>query len=288
MTHSGSYSVNAPAHRLLLALAEFQYLTLDQATLAAGFSRGSRTWVSTALKALTDHHYTALRRLGNRAEGGSGRGYWILARRGIRYLEQVPGMQHLPRIANGFDPETEDYRIRHILAVNDVLIACKRFAAETEGVVLHDLVHDLYLARTPHLVHLGDGRQTNLSGDGWAELSAFDYRYHLWFEVDRGTEDARRWKQKVEAIVRHAETLGEQRIDVVVTCPSAKRREELLRWTGEQAAAMERLAWADLFRITDRRPEEGNVWEWFTGPHFGRPFDEERLPLIHLPREALP
>jgi len=279
MARSTPYAVNTTADKVLRALGRYQYLTLNQATLASGFSPRSRTWVSTALKELTDNHYTGMHRLSNRSGYGGAPGYWILARRGIRYLD-LAGVIHRPRIRNGFDPDAEDYRLRHILAVNDVLIACERFAAETEGVELQSLTHDLYLAREPITVELGEGRQTRLTADGRVRLTAFGYSYDIWVEVDRGTEPIGRWKAKVEAILRYAETLTEPLTVMVVTTAGPKRFTDLWRWTGEQLQAMHREPWADLFRFTACPATERVPDAWLTAPTWVRPGDAQGYPLI--------
>jgi hypothetical protein len=268
---SNDYTPNTQGHRVLLAFSRYPYLTAEQANLAAGYAPTAIARVWTALKRLTDAHYTFKDELPDK-RGGNPLGVWSLLARGRNYLSDR-GLESLPRVKH--KPERQELYLKHVLAVNDVLIALER-----SGVIINSLTHDLYLARNPKTVPLGQGRRTYLSGDGLVDLEAGGYRYLLWPELDRGTEHKDKWQAKTQAIVKHAQTLGEQPLTVmVVTTTGNPRLVELVTWTEEQVKAMGIPEWADLFRFaTDLYVKEPS--EFFRGDHWVVPFTHELVPLI--------
>ena len=275
-------------HRVIRPFATYPRLTVEQATIAAGYPMTSIKHVAESLHWLTvQQPYLVRRRVPD--DGSSdvptNKSYWSLREKGRSFLSQL-GHQMLPKVAH--DPQRSALYLKHDLAINDVLIGCERFARTFPGHVhIHSLTHDLYLARRPFTIDLGQGKTTNLHADGDVTMTAFDSDYNLWLELDRGTEHQDKWKAKVEAIVRHAETLGQEPITImVVTTGGAERRNTLWEWTGEKLEAMGRRSWADLFRITTNEPDVIPEREFFVAPRWVRPFDPELYPLLDAPQEA--
>jgi hypothetical protein len=284
---------NAAGENVLHALSRYPYLSRLQATRAAGYAPTSTKRVAAALTHLTTHDYLFQDALADKKKG-TNIGVWSLLGRGRNWLG-ARGVHTLPRVKH--TPERQEEFLRHILDVNDALIALERFALETEGVRLRSLVHDLYLQRaeigveadviTRHRQYgqpVVERQRYFLAADGDVSLAAYGYEYRFWLECDRGTEGRQKWQKKVAGMVSHAESLGDERLDFLIVAPPNPRREyglaSLIEWAGEQLAVTRRSAWAENFWITDRIGSEMSACDYITGPHWVRPGDDQLYPLI--------
>jgi hypothetical protein len=277
---------------LLTALSTYQQLTIDQFPPAANYSRSSHNYVAKHVTAVTRAGYAEMHLLDRKPEvrKGSRPGVWLLSEKGLTFLVKagLATKEQLP----SYLPIPSPYFTKHILGVNCVLIALQEWARITTGVVLHQLEHDHVLKRFPISVDIGAAKPRMTAADGFVDLEAFDYRYKLWLELDRGTEEMEQWKDKVEVLVRYCQTQPlEEPLTIMVVVSVQKElrpahRLKLLRgWTEQQLEKMGLLEWADLFRFRTIEPDIIPYGEFFTGPHWVRPFDDILYPLIEAPTE---
>ncbi len=280
--------------KVLYALARYTYLEREQARRVIGFRPNSTKKVAAALTRLTrELGYTYKDSLPDKTSGTKF-GVWSLLGPGRTWLANR-GVQTLPRVKH--TPERQELFLRHVLDVNDALIALERFALETDGVQLRAHTHDLYLQRAEIGVeadvitrHRQDGepvvahQRYYIAADGDVLLEAFGYAYRFWLECDRGTEGRQKWQKKIAGMVAYAETLGDERLDFMIVAPPNPRREyglaALIDWTTEHLAVTRRSAWAENFWFTDRIGSEMSASDYIMGQHWVRPGDDQRSPLI--------
>lgn len=267
-------------YRVMRPFARYPRLTVRQAALASGYPLTSEKYVLEALISLTAKHYLDSRRIPDDGtkDRFERRFYWYPREAGLRHLAEE-GHDPLPRYDR--HPQKKAPFLEHDLAVNDVLIACERFARASDGdVTIHSLTHDEFLSRQPVKIKLPRHKKpVNLTADGYVELTAFGEHRNWWIEVDRGTEHQKTWKEKVEAIIRYAQTRQDPLTVLVVTTNGDPRLVQLVTWTEEQAAAMGEGEWSDLFRFSLSEYVSDPI-DFFCGDRWVRPKTYEVVPLI--------
>jgi hypothetical protein len=138
-------------------------------------------------------------------------------------------------------------------------------------------------------VRLPNGATCGVVPDGWldvrVEMADGRFRVPVVLELDRGTHERRRWRQKVEALLAFAAgpyqaAYGADSLTVaVVATPGEARRRELLAWTEAVLRERRLREAADLFRLTGADPT-GDPVAFFCSPVWFRPFDARALPLL--------
>ena len=283
--------LTAPERRILTALARYQHLTCAQAVVATGMSRNSRNYISNTLTKLTrERGFLEMHPIHGEKFSGTPHGVWLFSESGLTYAakaglavaHELPAYQATPSV----------FFRDHILAINNVLVGLQAFAETTPGVTLETLLHDHVLKRYPVIVER-DGKGQQTSADWLVELTAFGAGYTFWGECDRGTEDDKQWTRKLSLLVRHAETLGPDEpftVMVVVSMPEIlhprRRLMQLRTWTEKYLAGINRHAWGAMFFFAAIDPQVIPYGDFFTGPHWVRPFDETLYPLIDAPEEG--
>jgi hypothetical protein len=128
---------------ILIALARFDYLTARQVTRLC-YANGSYTYVTTQLKALVD---TGLAM----TIGGRGTGLpliYTLTGKGRSVASSLSG--ELPRrfwAAEAREKQTNTYFMRHLLAVNDVLISARLLSQTHPDITLTRMYREPELRR---------------------------------------------------------------------------------------------------------------------------------------------
>jgi DNA-binding MarR family transcriptional regulator len=223
-----------------------------------------------------------------------------LTRKGLNYLQSIgtdvpAAFQPIRRLA------PTDPFMAHTLAVNDVLLSAELLDERIPQVEVRSLLaeHDLK-KRGTHVKFLEDGGRRpvtvavipDLALD--LALSRSDGRYREYFvwEVDRGSEEQKRWKTKVRAYLLwsyppfpYREALGDVPLTAiaVLAVSGEGRHDNLLRWTEEVVRELperQRADAADLFRVSWGNPAELSPEDLFLAPRWRRPLDRAAMPLL--------
>ncbi len=271
-----------PGDKILRALGRYDLLTREQLTRLL-YRPSSTTFVGEHLTRLTRHGYLRMERLPLAIAAGGTPGYWALAGPGRRYL-----------LAAGVDPPRphaappSPLHLWHLLALNDALIALERLCRVDPRLALARLRHERALRRVAPRVVLPDGRAATVVPDAWIDLLVDGAPMGVALELDRGTEDERQWRRKVDALLALAagpyrDAFATDSMTVaVVTTAGARRAEVLRRWTEHELAALGKRHWGELFWFTHTDPAIVEPAALYLGSHWVRPFDPVPRPLIEL------
>jgi hypothetical protein len=211
-----------------------------------------------------------------------------LARRGLNYLRGT-GVSLSQRFHPSEQRELSHWFLSHTLAVNSVLISLDLVSRQRpEQFALASILHERELRREPSYVRGADGRRVAVIPDAWVDLGIGGrYRMCLSLEVDRGTEEQKKWRSKVAALLTWAQGPYRERFDTdsltvaVIATPGTARMEELLRWTEAELTLRKANPQADLFRFTDIDAESAAPEHLVNGPCWHVPFGKgEVLPLV--------
>ncbi|TAK28853.1 MAG: hypothetical protein EPO21_22110, partial [Chloroflexota bacterium] len=240
----------------------------------------------TKLKRLTESQFLHRLFLPRQNQHGSAPSIYTLARKGLNYLD-AQGLDVNVR----YHPSEQEKRsylfLSHTQALNDVLITLELFCRQRQEVVLHTMQHERTLRRDPVYVQDHEGRRLAVIPDAWLDLH-FNGSEHmcLALEVDRGSEEQKKWRQKIRGIVAWVKGPYQEKFQTdtltvaVIATPGMNRLEELLRWTEAELGSLSEQRQADLFRFTgqDVTPEDPSAL--FLSPNWYRPFDAQAVPLL--------
>lgn len=279
-----NYHPGAGEQRMLLTLRRYHYLTAEQVTRLL-YSRGSHTFVQTRLKNLADSGMLATTTL-RRSHRGRATTVYTLSRKAHTYLDGL-GIAPPVRFRPGEVTGVSEPHLDHALAINDVLIAADLFVAATPGVELAQVVHERELKHQAVPVVIA-GERISVVPDGWLDfrMLAQGYRTCIALELDRGTEEQKRWKRKVRGLVAWAsgpyrERFGTDVLTVaVITTEDERRAAQLRAWTEEELTRLDHRSLAELFLFTCCDPATTDPVTLFTAPIFTVTFAEELVPLL--------
>lgn len=286
---STPYRATAVDERLLVALARYHYLTIQQilrrfyrpASLPGLYARMGRL-VAAGYCEVRALHATCVR-------GGSGAYVYTLAARGRRLVETL-GADLPPRFRPS-DLPTDDRFLRHALACADVYLAADLLAERTAGLSIERLVPDRTL-RSWRLRVTVEGKATSVAPDGFLafieDTGARRFRYPVLLELDRGTEKQMKWQQKLRALLAlldgpYQERFGSSHATVAIVTPDLPARATTLRaWIAADLARCGRTAESDLFLVTATNPATTDPQSFFCGAHWQTPRSETPQPLLDL------
>lgn len=263
--------------RILQALSRYHILSAEQ-VCRLFYRAGSKTYVQTKLKHFTDMGLCQRLFLPRMARSGSSPFCYTLGRQGLNYLRSE-GIEVDHRYRPCEKRENGFLFLSHTLAINDVLISAELLERRVDGIRVETMLHERVLKREPTCVQDGDGK-TVVIPDGWVDLRiAGVQQICLALEVDMGSEEQKKFRRKVRALVAWANGPYEERFGTtsltitVVAKPGVKRQLELLRWTETELVAQGQECYADMFRFIDGSAESVEPEEFFLSPCWLRPFD---------------
>lgn len=282
--------LGASDERVIAACGRYHFLTAQQ-VCRLFYRRGSRSYVQSKLKWLTDCGYFQRLFLPRASQHGSSPSVYTLARKGIRFLKScgvLGDMRYRPS-------ETREHSylfLSHTLAVSDLLISVECLCRSVRGIELHRMLHERALKRSPVYVTDEAGGRFAVVPDGFVELRLNDYQVCLVFEVDRGTEGQKRWRRKIRGLLDFANGPYQNRFQTnsltiaTVALPGKKRLADLMKWT-EAEMEDDGLDVADLFRLTSLNPVKTSPEVFFLSSCWHKPFDQTPLPLMASRRSGL-
>jgi len=208
---------------------------------------------------------------------GSAPNVYVLDRAGERLLQQLDGRP--PGRPPDFGPASSPF-LGHELAVRDLYVWLERAARERPG-------HRLEAWRHGRAAWIGLGpgvSPATLRPDAWFAYRLGGRALVGLAEVDRGTEGALRWKEKVAAFRelfaggRLRAATGYCQARVLVTVPDGKRRSRLCRLvSGEAGPDLAGRFWFACHGDATRSGLAGAVWERSGAPGLGPLVDEGLL-----------
>jgi hypothetical protein len=219
------------------------------------------------------------------------------------------GQQLLGVKQSYFRPREEQQKARnlpfiyHTLATIDVLIAAELLCRTAPvAVSMPRLLTERELKANPLRVDLtsGDGKQTRsvaVIPDAWFELSVSSKKpIAIAVELDRGSEDQKRWREKVEALAAWArgpyrEAFGNETLTIAVVTPEEVRRDTLRTWTAQELARIDQSVLGQIFLFTSADPVATSPQTFFFGRCWYEPTATEPVSLLIpsvLPQPAVP
>lgn len=281
-----NYRPLSPQDALILRnLARFHYLVARQVCRLL-YSPSSITYVQTRLKLLTEEGFCQRIWLPKRARYGSAPAVYTLARRGINYMAAA-GVDVIRR----YHPAEQEARsflfLNHTIALNDFLISAELLGRWAPEFKLARLLHERELKRKPVYVSSDQGRRVPVIPDAWLDFRIQDsFQVCMAVEIDRGTEEQKRWREKVARLLLYAdgpyqEAFGTRSLTfAVATTAGYWRLMELMAWTRAELEARREQSQADLFLFAHIEPDTIDPERVFLSPIWRQPFNEEPIALL--------
>src|SRR5512142_1896842 len=179
--------------------------------------------------------------------------------------------------------------IVHTLATIDVLIAAE-LLCRTSPVSMPRLLMERELKANPARVELAgtDGRARSVAviPDAWFELAVGTKKpVAIAIELDRGSEDQKRWRGKVAALAGWAlgpyrEAFGAETLTIAVVTPEALRRDQLRGWTSQELSRIDQPELAEIFLFTSADPVATAPQRFFFGRVWLEPSTAEPVSLL--------
>src|SRR5512144_1138734 len=183
--------------------------------------------------------------------------------------------------------------IAHTLATIDVLINAE-LLCRTSPVAMPRLMIERELKARPVRVDLTspDGKQTRsvaVIPDAWFELSVGQKKpVAIAVELDRGSEDQKRWRAKIEALAAWAlgpyrEAFGNDTLTIAVVTPDEVRRDQLRTWTSQELVRIGQSELAEIFLFTSGDPVAITPQKFFFGKCWYEPVTVVPVSLLTPP-----
>lgn len=282
-------SIGYAEERLLRALGRYHLLTIRQLTRLL-YAPTSEKYALRVLKDLAERGYVTRLILPRRARTGSSPLVYELATMGRDYLRGlgIPlGERYRPSEAQ----ETL-LHLEHTLAVNDALICLALLYQATPRLRPGRLLHERDLRRKLRLER-GTGRTHAVEPDAWFQHfepidEARAYEVCVLLEVDRDTEEQKRWRGKVAMLLEllngayQAYFETETLTAIAVTTPNERRRDTLIAWTEAELAVLGKAHHGELFHITSEPADQADPATFFVAPIWRRPFGLPPAPLLEV------
>jgi hypothetical protein len=292
-------AVNTPkgAEKMLLALAEFDYLTASQVTRLC-YAKGSLTYVQAGLKSLVESGFANA--LGSRrmrlphVYTPTGTGYaFASAAQGIPQARRVRSTEEEKKAANL-------YFLQHTIAVTDVLIGARLLSRTNPAIVLNRLYLERELKRKIYVAlpsPIGNGktdrRNICLEPDAAVEFSIhWKWREFFHIEVYRSNLREDRFKQKLHAYAAyavsaiHQELFHTTSLNIAVFCSSSHLARKLKRWTEEVLEELQQPELGERFFFSSIDVASASPEEMFLSPVWEQAFGTAKTPLLVLEEET--
>jgi hypothetical protein len=203
-----------------------------------------------------------------------------------------------------FRPQEEQEKVRnlpfieHTLATIDVLIAAE-LLCRTSPVAMPRMLLERELRVSPARVDLPDAngkhtRSVAVIPDAWFELAVGAKKpVAIAIEMDRGSEDQKRWRDKIEALAAWAlgpyrQAFAAETLTIAVVTPSDARRDTLREWTQQELVRIGQAELAEIFLFTSIDPVAASPQKFFFGHCWYEPASSEPVSMLPLPSPDVP
>jgi hypothetical protein len=279
---------------ILTVLFEFECLTAAQVTRLL-YVKGSLTYVKAQLKALVD---------ANLAFTIGGRGtnlplIYTLTGKGRIYASTLTGQQpkrFRPKEAG--EKQMNTYFMRHLLAVNDVLIAARLLSETRPAIVLTRMYREPELRRRIYVdippkmcIEPDASAQFLVTQRGQERPETWEAFFHI--EVYRTMPPVKeRFKHKIQGYVRYDDT-GQHEVlfappvlSVAVIAQTPQMAPILKYWTEEALTEIGRPAEGDWFFLCSLDTATASPEDLFLSPMWETAFSTTKTPLLVLEEET--
>ena len=273
---------NGPGEKILRAIGRYHLLTAEQIHRTSGYSRNSESFSAKHLKRLTTHGYLEM---GVSKVRGI-KATWRLTEKGRRHLLA----QGIEVDAKNDHHPPQSLNMEHRLAVNNVLIAFDDLARRDPRFVILEMLNESVLARRPIALTLSTGEKYRYAPDAWIHFAVDGVEDAIAIELDRGTEEQRKWRRKIDAYITMTKTplyetaFGFHKLLVAAVAapgdiPPPLRARNLANWTKLELEHLGKPDWSVMFLVAPCDPScEGP--EMLTDPRWVHPGSTDYLPLI--------
>jgi hypothetical protein len=261
--------------------AVYRFRVLSQRQLELLFF-SKQQHASRRLEKLFDHGYLERKVLPRSIGEGRSPTLYILDRLGAELLRTERGYDQIKWFNTSKDL-TSQY-LSHMLAVNDVMAAIS-LACHREGFQLTSWIGEQELKADFDRVTLrgkgGEKRSISLIPDAVFTIVAHNRLHRCLLELDRGTKEVDRYKEKIRAFIEYHESGAYEKryksksmrvITVISTRYSGEKRLQSLKKATEEAGGKRRYWFTTLGRVTPETVLNDPIW------HVAG--DSEQYPLI--------
>ena len=275
---------------ILITLACFDYLTARQVTRLL-YAKGSFTYVTTQLKALVDTDLALT--IGGR--GTSLPRIYTLTGKGRSVASTLSEQQRRRfRPAEAREKQTNTYFMRHLLAVNEVLISARLLSQTHPDITLTQLYRESELRRR---IYVELPERICIEPDGGCQFLSTKMgqdRPETWedfffIELYRTLPPVKsHFKQKIQGYVTYVDTgqhealFNTAALSIAVIAQTEQMAATLKRWTEEVLAEMERQEEGDWFFFCSLDPATASPEEMFLSPIWEQAFGTTTTPLLVL------
>jgi Replication-relaxation len=239
------------------------------------YSPGSYKAIRQRLRVLADEGYVVIDAIPEKFHRGPN--YYTLGSKGIRYLADL-GSDIDKSLRAAKETGKSYMHIRHLIELNDVLIAALRVSTLDQRLYVPEYVHERALKQTPYKVML-QGQTFGLVPDGFVDFHVrreeqADLRLPVLIEHDRGWERERQFKQKIAAYRAYLQSgaykeqfnVGSITI-IVTTFTTMQRVADLMKWTWDEVQTDPSLIGRFRFALLPSPPEPVQLLferRWYT------------------------
>jgi hypothetical protein len=279
---------------ILHVLALFDYLTAEQVTRLL-YAKGAFTYVTTQLKALVDTGLALT--IGGR--GTSLPLIYTLTGKGRSVASNLSG--ELPRRfrpAEAREKQTNTYFLRHLLAVNDVLIGARLLSETHPDVMLTRMYREpelrrrIYVDVPPKICIEPDASCQFLITVGKQEKrQTWEDFFHI--EVYRNLPPVKEhYKQKIQGYVTYVETGQHEALfktpalSLAVIAQTGQMMALLKSWAEEALREIERIEDGDWFFFCSLDTATASPEEMYLSPVWEQAFGSAKTPLLVLEEET--
>jgi hypothetical protein len=270
--------------QILRAVNRFRYVTAAQLNRLfwPDNTRDKDRYAQRRLQRLVEDQYVLPLRELPRPTSGTAPRVHALAWRGRKVLlelgDDVPSYY---RPSETREAAENPLFMPHTLAVIDVLIAAERLTQEVVSVYLTQLLLERDLRRmglrvtVPPIQVQAHARRVTVVPDAIFSFEVDGVEQHFILELDRDTERAQAWRNKVAALAlwldstssRHS--LPSDYRTVIVAVPTNRRREQLREWTALELKERSLYdTYAPIFVFSEISPVSTTPLDFFAGAHW--------------------
>ena len=272
----------------LIGLALFDYLTARQVTRLL-YSSGSYTYVTTQLKALVESGLAFT--IGGR--GTSLPLIYTVTGKGRSLTSSLSGQQPRRfRPAETRQKQTNTYFMRHVLAVNDVLISARLLSESHPDITLMNMSREpelrrrIYVTLPERICIEPDGGCQFLSTETGSEAPQ-TWEDFFFIELYRTLPPVKeRYKQKIQGYVtyvatgQHEALFETSALSLAVIAQTGQMMTLLKSWTEEALTKIDRTAEGDWFFFCSVNPATASPEELFLAPVWEQAFGTTKTALL--------
>jgi Replication-relaxation len=281
-----------PMEKIMLALADFEYLTAEQLTRLL-YAQGSLTYVKAKLKTLVEADF--IMPLGGRNHNLPR--IYTLKVKGRQFTTMLGKPTELRfRPGEVHEKAYNLFFMRHTLAVIDVLISARLLTQTVSDIVLNNMFQERDLRRKIYVAIAQDKekpRNICLEPDASLDFTVQQaWRDFFHIELYRHLPMQRRFKQKVQGYLTYAGSPAHQEffrtsaLSIAMFAATEQLAQMLKQWTEDVLAKLNEQAEGQRFFFSSVIPGQVSPTELFLSLVWSLAFSNTPTPLLELMEEG--